>query len=414
VIRVPAIDRERQYDVVLFGATGFVGRLVARYLAIHAPAGTRIALAGRNLERLRALRRTLEPAAEWATIVVDAFDVSGLRNLACSARTVATAVGPYARDGFALAESCANAGTHYADLTGEVLFVRRCADALHDVAEASGARLVHACGYDAIPSDLAVLLTHRQAQADGAGQLSEAVLVARGHGGVSGGTIESLRVQLHEVQTDPSLRQLLDDPYTLSPDRTGEADLGPQPDIFRPYHDPLAGGWIAPFVMGLFNSRIVRRSNALSGWAYGHDLRYRESTGGRPGPFGACQAIALAAAQAAGVAAVGSGTARSVLDRVLPRPGQGPSERTRRTGSFTSTVFARTTSGARYRCVVGAHGDPGYAATSVMLGEAALCLALDGDLLPSAAGVLTPATAMGTALATRLRAAGFVIEATAQ
>lgn len=409
-----SIPHPRQYDIVLFGASGFVGRLVAGYLASHAPTTTKVALAGRNRSKLLATRQTLPPhGAQWPIVEADATDHAALETLARSTAVVATTVGPFARDGFPLASACATAGTHYADLTGELLFVRRCIDHLHGPAQDSGARIVHACGYDSIPSDLAVALVHQQVQADNAGQLAEAVLVARGRGGISGGTIDSLRLQLHAVAAEPALRQVLQDPYALSPDRAGEADLGSQPDVFRPYLDPLAGGWIAPFAMAPFNTRIVRRSNALTGWAYGHDLRYREAMGGRGGATGALQAATLAAAQAAAITAMSTAPLSPLVDRILPKPGQGPSERVRRTGSFTSTVTARTTTGARYRAVVAAQADPGYGATAVMLGEAALCLALDAEQLPSTSGILTPAVAMGTVLADRLRHAGFTLQVTA-
>ncbi|MST34346.1 enoyl-ACP reductase, partial [Acidimicrobiaceae bacterium USS-CC1] len=190
-------------------------------------------------------------------------------------------------------------------------------------AAASGARIVHACGYDAVPSDLAVLLLHTEAA--GAG-LTDTVLVARARGGLSGGTVDSLRAQLDAVRADPSLRRVLADPYSLSPDPAGEPVVGPQPDAFGPRRDPLLGEWSVPSVMGPFDTRIVRRSNALMGWAYGRDFRYREvMTFGRR-PDGAVAAAAVAGGMGGLLAAMRFGPSRWVLDRALPAPGAGPSE----------------------------------------------------------------------------------------
>ncbi len=412
IASLPAMTSEqpaRALDIVVFGATGFVGKLVAAYLAAHAPAGTRIGLAGRSRERLQAARLALGAAAhDWPLLVADTADPAALDALATSTRVVATTVGPYARYGLPLVEACARHGTDYADLTGEVLFVRDCIDRYQQLAVGSGARIVHACGFDSIPSDLGVLLLHERAVADGAGQLEATTLVARMKGGVSGGTLDSMRAQAEAVSADGSRSAILADPYALSPDRAAEPDLGPQGDGLVPAYD-RGVGWTAPFVMAPYNTRIVRRSNALLGWAYGREFRYREVMGFGRGPL----APGLAAGMSTGLALAGVGMGfaptRALLDRVLPSPGEGPSEQVQRTGRFRMDLAAVTSTGARYRAVVAAQGDPGYAATSVMLGESALCLALDRDRLPDRAGILTPATAMGDALVTRLRAAGFTL-----
>lgn len=400
----------RSSDLVLHGATGFVGRLTAAYLAGAAPAGARIALAGRSQKRLEAVRATLPaPADAWPLVVADSSDAPALADLAASTTAVVSTVGPYARSGLPLVRACAAAGTHYADLTGEVLFVRDSIDAAHEAAVASGARVVHACGFDSVPSDLGVLLAAEQARADGAGELAETVLcLVSSRGGVSGGTLDSLRGQVDEVKADRARRALTFDPYSLSPDRAAEPDHGPESDFFLTRREPLLGGrWVAPFVMAPFNTRIVRRSNALAGHRYGRQFRYREVMGVGRSPA----APLLASAVALGAGGVAAGLAlpptRWLLDRVLPAPGEGPSEAAREGGHFHTETTAVTTSGARYRTTVRAKGDPGYAATAVMLGEAGLALALDD--LPPAAGVLTPATGVGTRLADRLRAAGFTI-----
>lgn len=401
---------DRELDVVVFGATGFAGRLVAGHLARHG-AGARIGLAGRSRDRLAAVRADLGPAAaQWPLLVADSADPGSLAALADATHVVATTVGPYAKYGLPLVEACARAGTDTCDLTGEVLFVRQCIDRVQHTAVATGSRIVNACGFDSIPSDLAVLATAERARADDQGELTDTTLaLTSARGGVSGGTIDSLRNQVDEARADPALQRLVSDPYSLSPDRAAEPDLGRQPDA-EVGQDPRLGGWYGPFVMGPFNTRIVRRSNALQGWSYGRRFRYREVQAVGGSVVAPALAVGLAAGLRASMAGLSFPPTRAIMDRVLPAPGQGPGERTRRTGHFRLEVHALTSTGARYATVVAAQGDPGYAATSVMLGESALCLALDRERLPAAAGVLTPATAMGGALADRLRAAGFTLE----
>ena len=328
-------------------------------------------------------------------------------------RVVATTVGPYARYGMPLVQACAQAGTDYVDLTGEVLFIRDSIDAWQDTATASGARIVHSCGFDSVPSDLGVLELHRRVVADGAGELGETTLVVTAlRGGISGGTIDSLRMQLIEVAGDKSRRRIAASPYSLSPDYKAEPDLGRQSDaelVRGEDIDPGVHGWKAPFAMGSFNTRVVRRSNALQDWAYGRSFKYREVMSVGSSPLSIAFAGAVAGGLGALVAGLSFAPTRKVLDRLLPAPGAGPSEKTRRNGYFTVDIFTTTSTGARYRSRVAADGDPGYAATAIMLGESALALALDRDRLPDANGILTPATGIGAVLADRLRAAGMTL-----
>ena len=403
-------DPARTHDLVVYGATGFVGRLLAAHLAGAAPAGLRIALAGRSRSRLEQVRGELPAAArDWPLVEADSTDAASLAALAASTRVLATTVGPYLRHGLPVVEACARAGTHYADLTGEVLFVRRAIDATDAVARDTGARIVHACGYDSIPSDLSVLLLAERARADGAGGLHDVQLVATARGGVSGGTVDSVRAQFEELGRDTTARRVVGDPYALSPDRDAEPDTRQPRDAGPPSRTP-DGRWTAPFVMAPFNARVVRRSNALQDWAYGRALRYGEVMGCGRGIPGAAAATAITAALAGFAAAMSLPPARSLLDRVLPDPGTGPGEQTRARGWFRMEVDATTGSGRRYRATAAGQGDPGYAATAVMLGETVLGLALDGDRLPDRAGSLTPATALGPVLVERLRAAGHTYE----
>ncbi|UZG53163.1 saccharopine dehydrogenase family protein [Rhodococcus opacus] len=409
-------DNARELDLVVYGATGFVGKLLADYLAQHTPDGVRIALAGRTAAKLEAVRSALGPrAAQWPVIVANSDDAASLAALAGRTRVVATTVGPYAKYGHALAAACAESGTDYVDLTGEVLFARESIDANHDRARETGARIVHSCGFDSIPSDLGVHVLYEKVREDGAGELTDTTLVVTSvRGGVSGGTIDSLRTQVDVSKKNPASRHLAASPYSLSPDRSKEPDLGKQSDMSVVNGEDIAPGlkgWKAPFFMGPYNTRVVRRSNALRDWAYGREFKYREVMNVGSSPITPVIAGAVAAGLGGLIVGMALPPTRYVLDRVLPSPGDGPSEEAQRKGHFTIDVYTTTTTGARYTSRVKAKGDPGYSATAVMLGESALSLVLGGDALPDSAGVLTPATALGDVLVTRLRDVGFEISA---
>jgi short subunit dehydrogenase-like uncharacterized protein len=392
--------RVRDNDLLLYGATGFVGKLTARYLAGAAPTGVRLALGGRSEERLAAVRDEL--GVDWPLVVADSQDAVALRAMAERATAVITTVGPYRSHGMPLAEACAAAGTHYGDLTGETLFMREAIDRLDEPARESGARIVHSCGFDSIPSDIGTLLLH-----EAAGELeATTLLVRRAKGGFSGGTIASMKGTVDDVRRDRGLLKVLGDPYALSPDRAAEPDLGDERELRGAEHSSELGTWLGPFVMAAINTRVVRRSNALLGWAYGRRFRYREVMAFGDGLAGRLRALGMAAGTAARPVGLALPPTRLLLDRVLPDPGEGPSAELVREGFFEIEIHARTPSGERWVCRIAAKGDPGYGATAVMLGESGLCLALDGERLPDRAGVLTPATGLGTVIADRLRAAG--------
>jgi short subunit dehydrogenase-like uncharacterized protein len=403
---------DREYDIVLFGATGFTGVLVAEQLAQRAPEGLTIALAGRSLAKLGEVREQLPArAADWPLVLADAADRSSINGMARSTRVLVTTVGPYLKHGLPLVAACAKAGTHYLDLTGEVPFMRASIDACHDQAVGSGARIVHACGFDSIPSDLGVLTLHEAAGALGPTTL----LVKAMKGGFSGGTAASMRAIMEAAAGDAAVRATLKDPYSLSPDRDAEPDRlagegwPDESDLTGAHHDPELG-WLGPFVMAQANTRVVRRSNALSGYAYSTGFRYQEAMSFGEGVAARAKATGYGAGLGALTAAMGLGPARAGAELVLPKPGEGPSAEARESGHFRMELYAHTGEGGRLRATVAAQGDPGYAATSVMLAEAALTAALDEATLPDAAGVLTPATGLGIALVERLRGADFTFE----
>ena len=308
---------DRDLDVVVYGATGFVGALLADYLVRNAPHDARIGLAGRSREKLEARKAELgRAAAGWEVIVADAADDEALAAMAGRTRVVATTVGPYARYGMPLAHACAQAGTHYADLTGEVLFHRDSIDANHEAAVASGAKIVHSCGFDSIPSDLGVHVLHEAVAADGAGELTDTTLVVRGsRGGVSGGTIDSLRAQIEVTAQDRAQAKVAASPYSLTPDRAAEPDVGSQPDGVVARASGIAphlSGWVAPFVMGPYNTRVVRRSNALLDHAYGSRFKYAETVSMGDSPVAPVLGAAMAGGLVGFQKAMAVGPLRSV------------------------------------------------------------------------------------------------------
>jgi short subunit dehydrogenase-like uncharacterized protein len=407
-------ETPREFDIVLYGVTGFAGKLTAKYLA-RAGQDARIALAGRSTERVLAVRKTLgESAQSWPVLAADTASPSTLDELAARTRVVITTVGPYSRYGLPLVAACAEAGTDYADLTGEAAFIRESIDLYHKQAADTGARIVHSCGFDSVPSDMTVFALHRAVQDDGAGELGDTHFVVRKlSGGLSGGTIATAMDLMEATSGDAELRRQLADPYTLSTDRGAEPEFGPQPDLpwgrGRRIAPELDGVWTAGFLMASINTRIVRRSNALLDWAYGRRFRYSENMSVGSSPVAP---VASALFGGIGNATFELGSRffrllpRRLLDRVVPKAGTGPSQAVQDRGHYRIETYTTTTSGARYVAKMEQQGDPGYKATSVLLGECGLALALDRDKLSELRGVLTPAAAMGDALLARFPAAG--------
>lgn len=409
---------QRTFDIVLFGATGFTGKLVAEYLAKVRGARLRWALAGRNEGKLAAVRSELariDPAlADMPICVADALDPASLDALVPRARVVVSTVGPFARFGRALVSSCARHGTHYADITGEVPFIRHSIDTCHAVAEGTRARIVHACGYDSIPSDLGVHLLWDHARARGHELRWAKGFAGRTKGGLSGGTVASMLTLMEEATRDRATRRLLMNARALDPEPAARDRT--EPDQRGVRFDRDIARWTAPFVMSTFNTRVVRRSNALL--HYGASFRYDEAMSMPKGPKGLVLASAVTAGLASLVAVAAVPAGRALLAKApLARSGAGPSAKMRESGYFELLFVGEAAprdakDGARLRLEgrVAGRGDPGYGATSRMLGESALCLLEDERDLPPRWGVLTPASAMGTTLVERLKKADFTFD----
>jgi short subunit dehydrogenase-like uncharacterized protein len=411
---------ERDLDIVLFGATGVAGGLTARYLAGVRP-GARIGLAGRSAERLQAVRHALgEAAHDWPLIAVDTSSPEALEELATRARVMVSTVGPYGTCGLPIVAACALTGTDYVDLAGEVPFVRRSIDAYHGHAVDSGARIVHSCGFDAVPSDLTVYALHRKGVADGAGELGATTYVLRSAGyaaGFSRGTVGTMVELMRAGSGDPETRRLLDDPYGLSPNRSAEPDLGAQPDVSLrrgvEIAPELGDVWTSGYLMALYNTRCVRRTNALLNWPYGRRFRYEE-TASMGSSFAAPVMAAMTNATITGASRLGGAYLRmfppGLLEVLAARPNTAQADA--KHGHYTVETYTTTADGARYVATMAQRGDPGYAATSVLLGESALALAFDRDRLSERRGVLTPVAAMGDVLLERLPAAGVKLDVT--
>jgi short subunit dehydrogenase-like uncharacterized protein len=395
------------HDIVAFGATSFVGKILCRYLLeeFGTHGELRWAAAGRSKAKLEELRSSLGAKAGTLPLVVaDTGDEASLRKLCASTRVVVSTVGPYALYGEPLVKACAESGTDYCDLTGEVQWIRRMVQRYEATARKSGARIVHCCGFDSIPSDLGVHFLQRQAIKQlGAPCTRVKMRVKAMRGGLSGGTVASLLNVVKEAAADPALRKELADPYSLCP--AGSTPKVRQPNLRSAKFDADFDTWIAPFVMSAINTRVVQRTNALSEQAYGADFMYDEAMLMGRGLKGRFAATAMAAGLAGIMLAGAIDPLRAALERfVLPKPGEGPSPEAQRKGFFDLRFIGTTAGGRQIRTKVTGDRDPGYGSTGKMLGQAAACLALDVGKDDSPGGFWTPATIFGDRLIERLTA----------
>lgn len=405
------------YDIVVWGATGFAGQLVAEHLTSHYPAAElSVALGGRNESKLRRLAEGLADESdreEIAIVVGDATKPASLREMASQTKVVCTTVGPYTTYGTPLVEACIEAGTDYCDLTGEINWAREMIDRYHDDAVAADVKIVHSCGFDSVPSDLGKLLQSYATEAFGDPCEFVRIYLEDGEGGVSGGTLASAAELFEAAATDPIARETVSNPYSLAPpgERSG-VDTGEQR---RPQRDSIRSIWTAPSPMAAVNERVIRRSNALLEYPWGREFRCTEVVPTSSGIGGAAAAGGIALGLGVGTAAMKSRLLRRGLRRfVFPEPGTGPSEAKIKSGHFLIRVIGRgTTTDGPFTVVseIGAELDPGYGATARMLGEAGMCLLRGETESPLDGGILTPASGIGDPLGDRLRDVGFTVTA---
>lgn len=397
-------------DIVLVGATGFAGRRVARHLHTRCHAmGLRLALAGRSMERLESLRAEIHDATirDPELRQLDLLDGEACLQLARATRVVLSTVGPYQRYGSFLVAACAEAGTDYADLTGEVPWIREMIDAHDAQARRSGARIIHACGFDSVPSDLGVLTAQDRLQREtGTPATCLELQVGSSEGGFSRGTIDSLIGVVRSAIRRRRTRAILSDVHSLEPDWA--PGLRPATRL-RGGWRTANGRWALPFVMEGINARVVHRSHALAGFPWGDDFSYRELIPLGRGLKGLTAALLGRAAVGGFLALVAFGPTRRLVEAFLPAPGTGPAVADRGEGYFRLVICDGRD--GRPLVEVAADRDPGYGATAIMLAEAGLLLAGTTEAGSHGGGVLTPAAALGSDYATRLTAAGVTVRA---
>jgi short subunit dehydrogenase-like uncharacterized protein len=377
---------DNAFDIVVFGASGYTGRLVAEYLSQeYGDDELSWAMAGRSLEKLAAVRQEMGISDTVALLEVDIGDPSSVRNMVQACKVLITTVGPYQLYGDEIVKQCAEHGTDYVDLTGEPGWMHGTIAKYGAAAKASGARIVHSCGFDSIPFDLGVFILQQHAIA----KTGQPVAKVKGrvramNGGFSGGTIASMRATMAAVASNPEIIQILSNPFALTEGFTGPE----QPTGAEPQYDEEVGSWSAPFIMAPINTKNIHRSNFLLGHRYGTDFRYDEMLLTGAGDQGKATAEFVAKDDS---------VAKSKL-----QPGEGPTEEERESGNYDVIFAGMSRDGELMISSVQGDRDPGYGSTSKMLAEAALCLLKNPDL--ASGGLWTPAAALGEALLERLEA----------
>ncbi len=377
-----------KFDIVVYGASGFTGQLVAEYLASRYAKDSDLkwAMAGRSLDKLASVRNAIGAPADTPLIAADAGDAASLKAMIGQTKSVLTTVGPYQLYGAELVAACAASGTDYLDLCGEPVWMRQMIDAHEATAKASGARIVFSCGFDSIPFELGVFFCEATAKKTFGAPVNRVKGRVRDlKGGPSGGTVASIKATFMAAARDLSLVSMLQNPFVLTPGFEGPD----QPRGNRPKLDEDIGSWTAPFGMATINTRNVHRSNMLMGFPYGKDFVYDEMVVTGAGEQGEAEARRLFAASKAERTGVGG-----------PKPGEGPSKEERESGYYDVLFVGLAADGRQVRVAVKGDRDPGYGSTSKMISECAVCLLRDTPDL--AGGIWTPGAAMGDRLIKRL------------
>ncbi len=400
-----------QLDIVVFGATSFVGKILTDYMHRTYGVGKDLkwGIGGRSEKKLQDLKESLGASAkDLPVITADASDDTALKNLCDQTRVVVSTVGPYALYGEPLVRVCAETGTDYCDLTGEVQWIRKMIEKYEDKAKTSGARIVHCCGFDSIPSDMGVWFLQQQAQEQfGQPALDVRMRVKVAKGGLSGGTVASMMNVAKEAGSDPQLRKELANPFSICPKE--HLSSRRQPSIKSAEYDEDFGVWLAPFVMGAINTRVVHRSNALQQAGYGKEFTYDEAMMVGKGMKGRLRGYGITGAMGAFFTASAIGPTRWLVEKLVPSPGEGPSPEEQEKGFFDLRFIGKTEDGRKLITKVTGDRDPGYGSTGKMLGEAAMCLA--NDVADKPGGFWTPASLLDGKLLERLTSnAGLTFE----
>tara|TARA_B100001094_G_scaffold313766_1_gene351910 strand:+ start:676 stop:1884 length:1209 start_codon:yes stop_codon:yes gene_type:complete len=391
------MKNKRDFDLIIWGATGFTGNLVCDYISKnYNERELRWAIAGRNEKKILKLQQKLK-IDDSRTIIADSSDKDSLVKMVKKSKVVCTTVGPYAKYGTNLVEACIEGETNYCDITGETQWIRRIIDRFHTKAKEKNIKIINSCGFDSIPSDMGVFYSQK-IMLEKTGKYASTInmRVAGAKGGISGGTYNSLSNVLEEALIDKEVRKTLTNPYGLNPI---DKQFGPdKSDLRKVIFDTVSKSWIAPFVMAGINTKIVRRSHALMDFMYGKNFAYDEATLTGKGIAGQIRGymslipIFLATRKKGSII-------KKIVDFILPKSGEGPSEKTRINGYY-NLRFYLTLDKMTYVSKVLGDMDPGYGSTSKMLAESAICLALDE--IPDTYGILTPSVALGDSLLKRL------------
>lgn len=391
------------YDLIVFGATSFVGQIITDYLfkQYGVDDSLKWAIAGRSETKLVALRQTLgATAATLPILVADAQSAEALNSLCTQSRVVLSTVGPYALYGEPLVKACAETGTDYCDLTGEVHWVKRMIDRYEGLAQQTGARIVHCCGYDSIPSDMGVYFLQQQAK-ERFGQYCSTVKmrVKKAKGGVSGGTIASMLNLVKEASGDATLRKELNNPYAICPPVDFERPK--QNSLTSVAYESDATAWMCPFVMAGVNEKVVQRSNALLGYA--KNFTYNEAILTGKGFTGFSAALGVTVGLGGFMVAAVVSPLRRLVERFLPKPGEGPTPEAQLNGFFVHLVYGKTDTGQGLTVKVSGDRDPGYGSTAKMIAQVGLALAFDVSKTEKTGGFYTPSAIFGEGLLSRLQ-----------
>ena len=405
----------RPYDIIVFGATGFTGKLVVEYLIEHYGVNNELftwAIAGRNEDKIKKVIETLaaknDKIKKIKFFIADSFDEKSLDHLSKSAKVGISTVGPYIKYGKKLVSHCAHNGTHYCDLTGEVPFIRESIDAYDKVAKKNECRIIHSCGFDSIPSDLGVLFLQSEAKKKYDRFCSHIKYYVRAtKGGFSGGTIASMIAISNYIKSKQNLSGLLGNPYALNSDNYESPSVSSLRSV---EWDKDVGLWTAPFIMSGINTRVVRRSNELLGFKYGKEFIYTEVTSFQKGIMGYLKSYSML---------IFLGLTKFLMsfkptfwllkNFYLPSPGEGPN-REKRDNGFFKILLNGYVDGNHISCTVTGDKDPGYSGTAIMLTESALSIILHNEEIPKKFGVLTPASALGKILIKRLKTKGIIFK----
>jgi short subunit dehydrogenase-like uncharacterized protein len=395
------------YDVILYGASGFVGKQTVQYFARHAPQSLHWAIAGRNRQKLETIRGALDLSVD--ILIADSQDQQAIDQMVAQTRVILTTAGPFALYGNALVDACVRCKTHYVDITGETPWIRTLIDRYHHQAAVDGTRIIPCCGFDSVPSDLGTYLVVDCMRREWGVACQQVVAYFQAIGGFNGGTLASA-FNLYDSQVTAQMSN----PFLLNPTPPTQAEVDRNRDPQIPAFDADLNTWVAPFFMAPVNTRIVRRSGALwDQWqqSYGDNFRYQEYFK-LDQPLAGLKAIGMTAGLGLFVGVLQQPQLRSLLQPMLPQAGSGPSEQTMNEGWFACELIGTAEDGRKVRGLIRDQGDPGNRATVKFVCESALGLALQTDKLPggqSRGGILTPATGLGHVLAERLRQAGMTV-----